>query len=67
MIFNAHPHLYWGNISQPDNAFFSIGAANDDGDLRGYVKLYGRQFDTTGCSACSKAVSCPARERFRVG
>ena len=48
MIFNAHPHLYWGNISEPQKAVFSIGATNDDGDLRGYVKLYGRQVDTTG-------------------
>ena len=27
-IFNAHPHLYWGNTSEPDTAFFSIGAVN---------------------------------------
>ena len=47
-IFNAHPHLYWGNTSEPDNAFFSIGATDDDGEIRGYVQFYGRQIDTTG-------------------
>ena len=39
MIFNAHPHLYWGSTSAPEKAFFSIGAANKDGDFRGYVHI----------------------------
>ncbi len=64
MIFNAHPHLYWGNISQPDNAFFSIGAANDDGDLRGYVALYGRQFDTTGWLGVQQSGLMPSARAF---
>jgi Ni/Fe-hydrogenase b-type cytochrome subunit len=46
MIFNAHPHLYWGSTSESEKAFFSIGAINDDGDLRGYIRLYGQQLDT---------------------
>ena len=33
MIFNAHPHLYWGSTSAPEKAFLSIGATNEDGDL----------------------------------
>ncbi|MGH7874485.1 MAG: cytochrome b/b6 domain-containing protein [Candidatus Binatia bacterium] len=64
MIFNAHPHLYWGNISQFDNAFFSIGAANDDSDLRGYVKLYGRQFDTTGLLGVQQSGLMPSARAF---
>lgn len=64
MIFNAHPNLYWGNISQFDNAFFSIGAANDDGDLRGYVKLYGRQFDTTGLLGVQQSGFMPSARAF---
>jgi Ni/Fe-hydrogenase b-type cytochrome subunit len=48
MIFNAHPHLYWGSTSAPEKAFFSIGAANQDGDFLGYVQLYGQRLDTTG-------------------
>jgi len=47
-IFNADPLLYWGNTSEPNRAFFSIGATDDDGELRGYLQLYGRQIDTTG-------------------
>src|SRR5262249_56212014 len=35
-IFNAHPHLYWGSTSEPDRAFLSIAAANDDGEARGF-------------------------------
>ena len=64
MIFNAHPNLYWGNISQPENAFFSIGAANDDGDLRGYVKLYGQQFDTTGLLGVQQTGLMPSARAF---
>src|SRR6266542_606225 len=26
MIFNAHSHLYWGRTSEPEKAFFSLGA-----------------------------------------
>ena len=64
MIFNAHPNLYWGNISQPENAFFSIGAANDEGDLRGYVKLYGQQLDTTGLLGVQRTGLMPSARAF---
>jgi Ni/Fe-hydrogenase b-type cytochrome subunit len=47
-IFNAHPHLYWGSTSEPDQAFLSIAATNDDGEVRGFFRIYGWQFDTTG-------------------
>ena len=64
MIFNAHPNLYWGNISQPENAFFTIGAANDGGDLRGYVKLYGQQLDTTGLLGVQRTGLMPSARAF---
>lgn len=64
MIFNAHPNLYWGSISQPESAFFSIGAANDDGDLRGYVKLYGQQVDTTGFLGVQQSGPMPSARAF---
>ena len=38
-IFNAHPNLYWGSTSEPEKAFFSIAATNEDGDVRGYVAV----------------------------
>jgi Ni/Fe-hydrogenase b-type cytochrome subunit len=63
-IFNAHPHLYWGNTSEPDTAFFSIGAANEDGDLRGYLQLYGRQMDTTGYLGVQQGALAPSARAF---
>ena len=63
-IFNAHPYLYWGNTSEPEKAFFSIGAAQDDGDARGYVELYGRQVDTTGFLGVQQGVFGPLARAF---
>lgn len=47
-IFNAYPHLHWGSKSEPEEAFFSIYAANEKGEIRGYTRIYGRRVDTTG-------------------
>jgi Ni/Fe-hydrogenase b-type cytochrome subunit len=63
-IFNAHPHLYWGSTSEPERAFFSIGAVNDDGELRGNVQLYGVQFDTTGYLGVQPGVFGPSARAF---
>ena len=63
-IFNAHPHLYWGNTSEPESAFFSIGAVNEDGDLRGYLQLYGRQLDTTGYLGVQPGALTPSVRAF---
>ncbi|MGH7852459.1 MAG: cytochrome b/b6 domain-containing protein [Candidatus Binatia bacterium] len=63
-IFNAHPHLYWGNTSEPDTAFFSIGAVNEDGDLRGYLQFYGRQIDTTGYLGVQQDALVPSARAF---
>lgn len=48
MIFNAHPHLYWGNKSDPGTAFLSIGAAGSGAQARGVVQIYGYEIPTTG-------------------
>lgn len=64
MIFNAHPHLYWGHTSEPDKAFFSIGANDEDGDLRGYLKLYGHQVDTTGFLGVQQGALGPSPRAF---
>jgi len=49
MIFNAHPALYWGNISDFDHPAFSIGAIRTpDGRSQGQMLLFGHRFDTTG-------------------
>lgn len=47
-IFNAFPNLHWGSKTEPDEAFFSIYATNDDGEMRGYTRLYDWQVETTG-------------------
>jgi Ni/Fe-hydrogenase b-type cytochrome subunit len=47
-IFNAHSSLYWGSKSEPDEAFFSIYAAEQNGAARGYTRLYGWSVETTG-------------------
>jgi thiosulfate reductase cytochrome b subunit len=49
MIFNAHPALYWGNISDFDHPAFSIGAIRaSDGHPQGQMLLFGHRVDTTG-------------------
>jgi len=47
-IFNAYPHLHWGSKAEPDEALFSIYAANEDGEIRGYTQFLAWRFDTTG-------------------
>lgn len=63
-IFNAHPQLYWGSTSEPERAFFSIGAAGDEGDPRGYVQLYGGQIDTTGYLGVQQGAFGPSARAF---
>src|SRR5262245_17864984 len=64
MIFHAHPHLYWGSTSEAEKAFFSIAARDDDGDIRGYVKLYGHQIDTTGFLGVQQGALGPSPRAF---
>jgi thiosulfate reductase cytochrome b subunit len=48
-IFNAHPALYWGEISDFDHPFFAIKAQKGEGGMaRGVTTLAGRELDTTG-------------------
>lgn len=47
-IFNAYPHLHWGSKAEPEEAFFSIYAANEDGGIRGYTQFFGWRVETTG-------------------
>ena len=47
-IFNAFPNLHWGSKAEPEEAFFSIYATNEDGEIRGYTQLYGWRVETTG-------------------
>ena len=63
-IFNAHPNLYWGNTSEPENAFFSISATQDNSDVRGYINLYGHKVDTTGFLGVQQDVFGPSARAF---
>lgn len=48
-IFNAHPHLYWGQKgSELDHPFLSIGAVITPAGPRGVTSVGGSRFDTTG-------------------
>src|SRR5260221_9544186 len=48
-IFNAHPALYWGEVSDFSGPAFAITTQKvKDGQLRGITIVAGRQFDTTG-------------------
>lgn len=54
-IFNAHPALYWGKSSYTGRPpILELTAEeDDDGDLIGVTRLFGREFDTTGVLGAS--------------
>ena len=54
-IFNAHPALYWGEISNfGDPAFAITTKKNRNGETRGVIDIAGRQVDTTGWLGLSR-------------
>jgi thiosulfate reductase cytochrome b subunit len=54
-IFNAHPALYWGEISNfGDPAFAITTKKNTNGETRGVIDIAGRQVDTTGWLGLSR-------------
>ncbi len=64
MIFNAYPHLHWGSKAEPDEAFFSIYAVNEEGDIRAYTELYGLRVETTGVLGLQNTEMGPAPRAF---
>jgi thiosulfate reductase cytochrome b subunit len=63
-IFNAHPALYWGEISDFRHPFFAITARKgQDGLPRGVTTLAGRELDTTGVLGWSTDGSGDGAER----
>lgn len=55
-IFNAHPALYWGNDSNFESPFLSIGAERGpDGQPGGYLQIEGLRIPTTGVLGWSSA------------
>jgi thiosulfate reductase cytochrome b subunit len=54
-IFNAHPALYWGNISTFDDPILKMGAGREsDGTMFGVTEIFDRTFVTTGVLGFSK-------------
>jgi thiosulfate reductase cytochrome b subunit len=48
-IFNAHPALYWGNLSDFDHPILAMDSERvADSKPRGVTTLFGHRFDTTG-------------------
>lgn len=64
MIFNAHPHLYWGHTSEPDKALLSIGATERGGEKRGYLDVLGTQINTTGVLGVQRTVNGTTQRAF---
>jgi Ni/Fe-hydrogenase b-type cytochrome subunit len=63
-IFNAFPRLHWGDKTDPEDAFLSIAAKDEDGDIRGYTELFGHRFDTTGLLGLQYTERGPAARAF---
>jgi thiosulfate reductase cytochrome b subunit len=64
MIFNAHPHLYWGHTSEPDKTLLSIGADDSGGAPRGYVEVLGQRIDSTGVLGVQQTADGPRQRAF---
>lgn len=55
-IFNAHPELYWGHSgADGDPAVVRIGADDEGGEPRGFVRVAGLELPTTGVLGVSQA------------
>jgi thiosulfate reductase cytochrome b subunit len=53
-IFNAHPALYWGEVSRFDQPVLAMTAEEQGGRLDGMTRLFGRGLDTTGWLGASR-------------
>jgi len=64
MIFNAYPHLHWGDKAEPEEAFFSIYAMNENGTIRSYTEFYGLRVETTGVLGLQHTETGPMPRAF---
>nr|WP_294557225.1 cytochrome b/b6 domain-containing protein [uncultured Rhodopila sp.] len=63
-IFNAHPALYWGNISDFAHPAVSMTAEQpQNGPPRGVTEVFGHRFDTTGVLGLSRDAAGQPWER----
>lgn len=63
-IFNAHPALYWGEVSHFDDPLLSMEARSTDAGVRGVTVVLGREFDTTGFLGASTREGVIERRAF---
>lgn len=63
-IFNAHPSLYWGEVSHFEDPLLTMEARRSDGGLRGVTVVLGREFDTTGFLGASSRAGAIEQRAF---
>lgn len=61
-IFNAHPALYWGNVSTFDMPLMAMSSTEDD-PPKGVTTVFGYGFDTTGWLGSSLGSNGEAADR----
>ncbi|KQS75257.1 HupC [Rhizobium sp. Leaf384] len=64
-IFNAHPHLYWGQYgADNDPSVLSLDAVDSDGVLKGVTRIGGFSLNTTGVLGVSSVDGEPTVRGF---
>lgn len=63
-IFNAHPALYTGETSRFGHAWLEIGARERAEDMQGFLRIGGREFETTGVLGWSGATGEREKRAF---
>lgn len=64
-IFNAHPELYWGHYGgDGDRAVLTIGSEGEGAQTRGFLRVAGMQFATTGVLGVSDVEGEPILRAF---
>jgi thiosulfate reductase cytochrome b subunit len=57
-IFNAHPHLYWGQYgADADRPWFELTVESAPGGMRGVARIADREANTTGLLGLSRDAS----------
>src|SRR4029079_12904090 len=63
-IFNVFPQLHWGSKIEPNHAFLSISAKEQDDGIRGYTEILGHRLDTTGVLGVQFKDASPSPRAF---
>lgn len=64
-IFNAHPELYWGHYGNDgDPAVLTIGSERAEDGLRGFVRVAGADWTTTGLLGASSVDGRQSAQAF---